>query len=227
MAAMDRQLEHPMQRQFCALVCADGRRTDLLGEGTVLPEPWGSATLVGPAALSAPSSVGSVGRGDALFLASVSPRSSWLICRTTSARSSSMTGTKNRLRTPLHAACISHSTQRRPSIPAHPNTAQKRCKGQDAEGRHESPSARRTAAARDSPPRQPTLEANREVNEASRRQHSSVRGRLYLRRIVEDRMSVTRHIGGPPTTSSMCSQFACWTAKIPPPSTSVADVLRL
>jgi hypothetical protein len=45
--------------------------------------------------------------------------------------------------------------------------------------------------------------------------------------LCEDRMSVTRQIGGPPTTSSMLSQFACWTAKIPPPSTLVADVLRL
>jgi hypothetical protein len=204
-------------------LCADGRSSDLLGEGTVLPEPWGSATLVGPAALSAPSSVGSVGRGDALFLASVSPRSSWLICRTTSARSSSMTGTKNRLRTPLHAARISRSTQRRLSIPAHPNTAQKRCKGQDGEGRHGSPSARRTAAVRDSPPRQPTLEANKE----STRPHDGGAAQCAAVFICEDRMSVTRHIGGPPTTSSMCSQFACWTAKIPSPSTLVADVLRL
>jgi hypothetical protein len=44
---------------------------------------------------------------------------------------------------------------------------------------------------------------------------------------AKNRMSVARHIGGPPTTSSMLSQFACWTAKIPPPSTLVADVLRL
>jgi hypothetical protein len=43
----------------------------------------------------------------------------------------------------------------------------------------------------------------------------------------KNRMSVTGQIGGPPTTSSMLSQFACWTAKIPPPSTLVADVLRL
>ena len=44
---------------------------------------------------------------------------------------------------------------------------------------------------------------------------------------AKNRMSVTRQIGGPPTTSSVCSKFACWTAKVPPPSTSVADVLRL
>jgi hypothetical protein len=44
---------------------------------------------------------------------------------------------------------------------------------------------------------------------------------------AKNRMSVTGQIGGPPATSSMCSQFACWTAKIPPPSTSVADALRL
>jgi hypothetical protein len=44
---------------------------------------------------------------------------------------------------------------------------------------------------------------------------------------AKNRMSVTGQIGGPPTTSSMLSKFACWTAKIPPPSTSVADVLRL
>jgi hypothetical protein len=69
----------------CGYYSAETSGADLGGDNTGLHEPSGSAALVEPPAVRAPTFVGLVGfSGDASFLASASPSPSALACTSTS-----------------------------------------------------------------------------------------------------------------------------------------------